>query len=159
MQVEGTVGRRLLDHKRRPRKPGVHLGQLLLVDIREDLQLLFSLSKADPRRDRGAQSLAPAGVRDDHAFHILDDIPADRQHHTLRHYAERLSGKRARIGDRDRFRAAHGLHQLFVQDIQIGTIYSLIHARRPSLWFLISLYSVSRVRSISFPSHPGGFML
>ena len=99
-----------------------HFIPLFLADTGDDLQLPVRISRDDPCRCRGRDSLQVVGVRDDDAFHVLDDTAAGLHQHPVRKTSQDRSRLRRSIGQGNRLRTSHGRNQFLFQDGNIGAI-------------------------------------
>ena len=98
--------------------------QLLVVrDLGDHQQLLFRLARHDARGSSGLKSVEPAGVGDDDALDILDDIAADNDLHPFRS-SRQLPGRQCRgIGHGDGLGTAHGRYQLPPEDLHKFSVF------------------------------------
>src|SRR5699024_9790986 len=113
-----------------------HLRFLLFGHFGDHLQGAARLTAHDAGGRRGLDPLHPAGVGNDDALDVLDDVVADSQPDLAGQSAQHLPGLGRRVGDGDGLGAAHGGDQLFVQDPQIGLVQCacFIHRSVSLVW-------------------------
>ena len=99
------------------RQKAAHLGLLGFSHFRDDFQRLAGLACHDAGGGRGLDALHAAGVGDDDALDVLDDVIADPQPDRAGQLAQHLPGLGGGVGDGDGFGAAHRGDQLLVQDL------------------------------------------
>ena len=95
-------------------------GHLLLLGLRHhgnDLQHLVRVSRHQSGGDGGRDALQPAGVGDNDALHVFDQVAADLDGDSVRRAAQGPAGHRRAVGQGDGLGAAHGGDQLLPQDL------------------------------------------
>ena len=93
----------------------------------EHLQLQGRVPGGHAGSRRRGDAPQPAGVGDEHAFHVFDDVPAGLHLHALGRAAQGLAGHGGGVGNGDGLGAAHGGHQLLVEDVYIISIGCGVH--------------------------------
>ena len=104
---------------------GAHLGDLLRGHVRDDLQLPGCVAAHDSGYRRRGNALHVVGIGNNHAFHVLDDAAAGTDGHPIGHLAQNLPGLRRAVGQGDGLGAAHGRHQLLLQNADIGAVIGI----------------------------------
>ena len=88
----------------------------------DDLQLPVGIAGHDANGGGGLQTAAAVGVGDHDALDVFDDVAAGLNNHPVGHLAKNLTGLGGAIGHGDGLGAAHGGHQLFVEDLKVSLI-------------------------------------
>ena len=104
---------------------GAHLGDFLRGYVRDDLQLPGCVAAHDSGYRRRGNPLHVIGIGNNDAFHVLDDAAAGTDGHPIGHLAQNLPGLRRAVGQGDGLGAAHGRHQLLLQDADIGAVIGI----------------------------------
>ena len=91
----------------------------LKMCIRDSLQVTRRVARNEADGNGGADALAPAGVWDDDAFDVFQNVAADGGVHPLGQCAQQLPKGRGAVGNGDRLRAAGRRDELLAQDIKI----------------------------------------
>ena len=102
------------DHQIQLLKVLFQLGVLFLWHIADDLQLLVRITGNDTGADCRCHAMKAPGIGYHHAFHILDNVAADKKPHLVRHRPQHLPGFGRRIGQSDGLGTTHGRSQLFL---------------------------------------------
>ena len=102
-----------------PLQVSVQLRKLLLRHGGDDLQVTRRVARNEADGNGGADALAPAGVWDDDAFDVFQNVAADGGVHPLGQCAQQLPKGRGAVGNGDRLRAAGRRDELLAQDIKI----------------------------------------
>ena len=112
------------------------LSLLLRLQRGQDFQLLVPLTGNDPGGDGSLNAPQAAGVGDDDAFYVLDDIAADGDFDPVRQLRPAASGGvpsgSGAVGQGNGFGAAHGGNQFLPQKGKILLVYGLFH--KSSRW-------------------------
>ena len=95
---------------------------LFSADLGDHLQLPFRPARHNARHGGGLNALHTAGVGDDDALHIFDDVVADADLDPVRLLAQHLPGPGGGVGDGDGLGAAHRGDQFFLHDLYVGLI-------------------------------------
>ena len=101
-------------------------------------QLPVRVSAHDAQGGRHVDAAHTAGVGDDDALHVFDDVAAAPDPAVLWYYAQQLPRLGAGIGDGDGLGAAQGHQQFLPKDAEVILIKCLIHAVSLSYlgWYL-----------------------
>ena len=94
--------------------------QLVLRHVGDDLQDLVRPPGHHPGGHRRLDALQAAGVGDDDALHIFDDIAGHLRQHPLRGRAQGLPQESGGVGDGDGLCTAGGGDKLLPEDVHIG---------------------------------------
>ena len=101
---------------------GGHLRLLLFGHHGNDLQHLIRITGHQTGSNGGRDTLEAAGIGDNDALHVFHQVAADLDGDAIGETAQRPAGHRRAVGQGDGFGTAHGGHQLFPQDLQVGLI-------------------------------------
>jgi len=94
---------------------------------RNAFEFFIGVARYDPRGSSGVYPFQTVGMRNDHPFHVFEDIPADRNFHAFRKLAERVARKRRRIRYGNRFGTAERRQQLGFENIHVTVVNAFIH--------------------------------
>ena len=102
-------------------------GKVSVGCARQDFQLPIRVAEDHPGAHSRGKSLAPAGMRDDDAFDVFDDVAAHGKQDPVGACAEDPPGKRPGVGHGDGLGAAHRGHQLPRQNVTIQPLPFGVH--------------------------------
>ena len=115
-------------------KESFDLIHLIFGDLGDDLKFFVRISRDDPGGCSGGDAFEMICVRDDHAFHIFDDAPADLQHDPVRNIAQHFTGSGGSVCEGDGLGTPEGGDQFFLEDLDVGFISNVVFFHM--VWFL-----------------------
>ena len=98
-----------------------------------------------PCGNGGGDASQPPGVGHDDAFNVLNNVPADGDNCRLGQTPQGVPRHRGGVSQRDGLGAAHGGHQLLLQNGDVFLIFGeMLHREPPCLYVF---FSISRISS------------
>ena len=102
---------------------GGDLGHLLVRHTGKHLQMAGLISRYEACGHGGGDPTQSPRMGNDHAFYVLDDIPADGDLRFLRETAQGIAGHRGGVSQGDGLGTPHGGNQLLFQN---GNIFLML---------------------------------
>ena len=144
-QVKNKIGVRGGDPDGGVLNKSINLVFLFLRHFGDDLQLFFRFACKDTCGGSGCNPTQPARIRHNHAFYVFYDVAACKDFHFLGHCPEGFTGYGRTVGNRNRFRAAHGRNEFFFEDGDILPVFNtvFIHLDSPVNFLLFDMFFIS----------------